>query len=270
MYDSTGYGFNGGSALLLTETLDTGAIASRAVTNTAMASATGALTALGYWALTTGRQGLLAWDLPHAMNGALAGLVSVTSGCFTLQLWSSAIAGVVAGFLYITGCRLLEHYRIDDAVNAVPVHMFSGAWGVLATGLFSNPDFVEESFGVAGRGGFCFEWGNNAGGTDAILLRNQIYGLLFISIWTLITTTPFFLWLNWMGWFRVEKMVEIGGLDAAYHAEERDRLAEAELRGALAIETSRHKKSYLTSSNRQEPDSSGVSSSNRPKVVTFG
>ena len=162
------------------------------------------------------------------------------------------------------------HSGIDDAVNAVPVHMFGGALGVLATGLFSNPDHVEDAFGVVDRGGLFFEFGSNAGSFDAIMLRNQFYGLIFITGWTILTTTPFFLWLNWMGWFRVEKMVEIGGLDAAYHAEERDRLAEAELRGALAIETSRHKKSYLTSSNRQEPDSSGVSSSNRPKVVTFG
>lgn len=57
----TGYGFNGGSALLLTHSgdIDTGMIANRAAVNTTMAAATGALTALGYWALTTGRQGLL-------------------------------------------------------------------------------------------------------------------------------------------------------------------------------------------------------------------
>ena len=265
----SGYGFNGGSALLLPHAIDTGLVANRAVVNTSMASATGALTALVFWAYTTGKQGLLAWDLSHAMNGALAGLVSLTSGCFTLDYWSAAATGFLAGIFYITGCRLLERFRIDDAVNAVPVHMFSGALGVLATGLFSNPDHVEDAYGVVGRGGLFFELGNNSGGFDGILLRNQIYGIIFIMGWTVLTTTPFFLLLNWLGWFRVERMVEIGGLDAAYHAEERDRLAEAELR--MALETSTHKKKYLNMvENNSRRESSVMSDSNRPKVVRFG
>ena len=239
-----------------------------------MAAATGALTALAYWALTTGRQGLLAWDLPHAMNGGLAGLVSITSGCLTMEFWSAGLTGILAGVLYITGCQLLERFRIDDAVNAVPVHMFAGALGVIATGLFSNPDYVEEAFGVADRGGLFFELGGSAGSFDAVMLRNQFYGIVFIMGWTILTTLPFFLWLSWMGWFRVERIIEIGGLDAAYHMEERDKLAEAELRMALNLETSRHKKSSLTpsGSSRPDPGESGLSSSShRPaKVVSFG
>ena len=230
-----------------------------------MAAASGALTALIWWALTTGRHGLLAWDLPHAMNGALSGLVSITSGCFTMDYWSAAIVGIMAGILYVTGCRLLERFRIDDAVNAVPVHMLCGAMGLIATGLFSNPDHVEEAYGVAGRGGLFFEFGNESGGFDATLLQNQLYGLLFIVGWTAFTTTPFFLWLNWMGWFRVEKMVEIGGLDAAYHAEERDRVAELELK--IAMEANRDNSNPTRIHTN---DSSRQSSSHRPKVVHFG
>eukprot|EP00977_Amphora_coffeiformis_P029801 scaffold42806_cov237-Amphora_coffeaeformis.AAC.5 len=259
------YGFNGGSALLLGNAIDTGMVANRAAVNTTVAAATGALTAMVWWALTTGRQGLLAWDLPHAMNGALAGLVSVTSGCFTMDCWSAAVTGIMAGVLYVTGCRLLERFRIDDAVNAVPVHMFSGAMGVLATGLFSNPNNVEEAYGVADKGGLFFELGNDAGGFDTTLLRNQLYGLLFIVVWATLTTAPFFLMLNWMGWFRVEKMVEIGGLDAAYHAEERDRVAEAELKMAMEV-----KRDNSNPTRRRTNDSSAYSSSHRPKVVHFG
>ena len=265
MSPNTGYGFNAGSALLLGNAVDTGLVANRAAVNTTMAAASGALTALVYWALTTGRQGLLAWDLPHAMNGALAGLVSITAGCFTMDFWSAAITGMLAGILYITGCRLLERFRIDDAVNAVPVHLFGGALGVISTGLFSNPNHVEDAYGVVGKGGLFFEFGNDAGGFDAIMLRNQLYGLLFIVGWTMLTTTPFFMWLNWMGWFRVAKMAEIGGLDAAYHAEERDRVAEAELK--MAMEAKREK---LNPTRRLTNDSSAFSSSHRPKVVHFG
>lgn len=265
---SIGYGFNGGSALLLPGAKDMGLVATRAVVNTTMAAATAALTSLGYWALTTGRKGLLAWDLPHAMNGALGGLVSITSGCFTLDYWSSGITGILAGILYITGCQLLERWRIDDAVNAVPVHMFCGALGVLATGLFSNPDHIEDAFGVVDRGGIFFELGRASGSFDAIMLRNQFYGLIFISGWTVLTTAPFFLWLNWMKWFRVDRMVEIGGLDAAYHAEDMDKLAEAELRAAMFLDSSKHKKNYV-SNERPEPSASATGSSHRPKVVSF-
>lgn len=201
-----------------------------------------------------------AWDLPHAMNGALAGLVSITSGCFVMDYWSSAITGMLAGIVYITGCRLLDAWRIDDAVNAVPVHMMNGALGLLATGLFANPIHVEEAYGVTCHGGLFFELGSNAGSFDATLLGNQCIGLLLIAGWATFTTTPFFLWLNYNGWFRVDKMIEIGGLDAAYHAEERDRGAEADLR--VAMEAT---KDTSNKSRREEP-----SSSHRPKVVHFG
>jgi len=68
-----------------------------------------------------------------------------------------------------------------------------------------------------------------------------------------------------MGWFRVEKMVEIGGLDAAYHAEERDRVAELELK--IAMEANRDNSNPTRIHTN---DSSRQSSSHRPKVVHFG
>lgn len=200
------------------------------------------------------------------MNGALSGLVALTSGCFVMDYWSSAVTGILAGVLYVLGCRLLDSWRIDDAVNAVPVHMMSGALGVLATGFFANPSYVEEAYGIVDHGGLFFELGKSGGSFDATLLLNQFVGLLFIVGWSAFCTTPFFLWLNWMGWFRVEKMVEIGGLDAAYHAEERDRLAEAELRVAMAEATT----NVAPKDRSSRVESYEPSSSHRPKVVHFG
>lgn len=247
------------SALLLGDFVDTGVVATRATVNTAMASATGALTALASWALTTGRKGVLAWDLPTAMNGALSGLVSITAGAFTMDFWSSAVTGMLAGAFYLLSSLWLERLKIDDAVNAVPVHMVSGALGVIATGLFSNPNHVEEAFGIEGKGGLFFELGKDAGSFDMTLLRNQFFGLIFISGWTIFTTLPFFCFLDWMKWFRVEKFVEIGGLDAHFHGEEMDQLAEAELRRAL----------NLPRSGRKSVTDPSATSTSRPKVVSF-
>ena len=80
IYGISGYGFNGGSALLATDAPDTGALAARTAVNTTLAAAFGASTALFTGALWNGQKGELAFELPLAMNGALGGLVAVTSG----------------------------------------------------------------------------------------------------------------------------------------------------------------------------------------------
>lgn len=249
--------------MLLDSSVDTGTIATRSAVNTTMSAAVGALTALLTSAVSTGSEGLLTWDLPNAMNGALCGLVSITSGCFTMDCWGAGLTGVVAGFLFVFGSHLLVRFRIDDAVDAVPVHLFGGAWGLIATGLFSDPDLVEAAFLVADKGGFFYELGKDAGGFDASLLSAQFYGLVFISGWTCLTTIPFFIILNWLGWFRVDKFVEISGLDANFHGADEDRLGQAELRAA--IEKARFSKDRAT-----PEEAIPAKSSNQPKTVSFG
>jgi Amt family ammonium transporter len=46
------------------------------------------------------------------------------------------IIGFIAAFFYIFGCWLIEKIKLDDAVEAVPVHLFGGIWGTMATGFF--------------------------------------------------------------------------------------------------------------------------------------
>ena len=60
------------------------------------------------------------------MNGCLAGLVSITAGCAVVQSWASLLIGSIGGALFLGCSKLLVKRRIDDAVDAVPVHVSLG------------------------------------------------------------------------------------------------------------------------------------------------
>jgi hypothetical protein len=93
--------------------------------------------------------------------------------------------------------------------------MTGGIWGLLSVGLLSQPDNLHRLFGADIHPGFLYSLGN---GNDARLLACQVIGIAFIFGWTLVTMLPFFLWLNFMGWFRCESVQELVGLDITYNA----------------------------------------------------
>ena len=135
------FGFNAGSTLSATEPR----IAEVAV-NTAIASATGALTSLGYVWQRHRRP-----DVAMACNGLLGGLVSITAPCAFVAPPAAALIGVVAGLLVALSVGNLERrLRIDDPVGAISVHGVCGVWGVLAVGLFADGSFGEGWNGVNG------------------------------------------------------------------------------------------------------------------------
>ena len=96
------------------------------------------------------------------------------------------------------------------------VHMTGGIWGLLSVGLLSQPDNLHRLLGADAHPGFLYSLGND---NDARLLACQVVGIAFIFGWTLATMLPFFLWLNFMGWFRCESVQELVGLDIAYNAD---------------------------------------------------
>jgi len=57
------------------------------------------------------------------MNGCLTGLVAITAGAATVETWGAVVIGVCAGWFYLLGSHLLVKFRIDDAVDAIPVHV---------------------------------------------------------------------------------------------------------------------------------------------------
>jgi Amt family ammonium transporter len=77
-------------------------------------------------------------DVSMALNGALAGLVAITAGCFSVSGVGAIVIGAVAGVLVVGSVRFFDKIlKVDDPVGAVSVHGVCGAWGTFAVGLFA-------------------------------------------------------------------------------------------------------------------------------------
>ena len=149
------------------------------------------------------------------MNGCLSGLVAITAGCATVDTWAAVVIGIAAGWFYLLGSKLLIIFRIDDAVDAIPVHMVGGAWGVIATGLFTTQARRDKAFGENPNIGWFFEWGRGSGNFS--LLGAQLVGVLFIFSWTFVMMGGFFYFLKIMGWLRISELEEHVGMDVSRH-----------------------------------------------------
>jgi ammonium transporter, Amt family len=210
------YGFNSGSALIAPSP-DQARLAALAATNTTLAGGMAGLCALflNYFLLErlTGEPIL---DLKVAMNGSLAGLVAITAGAGVVEPWAAIVTGAVGGALYLGGTNLLIKYRLDDAVDAIPVHMLNGIWGAIAVGLFASKRFLELTYGKEmDHIGFFNSFSN--GGADGRLLAANCVGVVWVCFWVFGIMMPFFIWLDWKGWFRSDPLEEIVGLDTSYH-----------------------------------------------------
>ena len=125
------FGFNGGSQLYM-DTSGNVADISRIFSNTNTAAAAGAIAALILTQLLYKKP-----DLTMILNGALAGLVSITAEPLTPSLVSATLIGAVGGVIVVFAVPFLDRLKIDDVVGAIPVHLFAGIWGTLAV-CFTN------------------------------------------------------------------------------------------------------------------------------------
>ena len=80
--------------------------------------------------------------------------------------------------------------------------------------MFSSPSRILDAYGTDEYAGWFYEIGR--GRMDATLLSNQLLCIVFIVGWVIFTMMPFFLWLNYMGWFRSDSLEELVGLDLSY------------------------------------------------------
>ena len=127
------FGFNGGSQLYMNTAGNVGDI-SRIFANTNTAAAGGAIAALILTQLLYKKV-----DLTMVLNGALAGLVSITAEPLTPTLGSATLIGMVGGVIVVFAVPFLDKLKIDDVVGAIPVHLMAGIWGTIAV-VFTNTD----------------------------------------------------------------------------------------------------------------------------------
>ncbi|CAM9201589.1 unnamed protein product [Laminaria digitata] len=80
------------------------------------------------------------FDTRGVNNGILSGLVAITAGAPLVNPEGAFVIGVISAGVYYMSAKLLLKLRIDDVVDAAPVHLFSGIWGMIATGLFTTPE----------------------------------------------------------------------------------------------------------------------------------
>src|SRR5260370_267366 len=123
------YGFNPGSTLSAMDFAGIGRIAA----NTTIAACAAGMAAV-LWAYPRSKK----WDLGISVNGFLGGLVAITCPCYWVSPFGAVVIGAVAGVVVIYGIDLLEHWRIDDPIGAVPVHGFAGIWVTLSLGLLAT------------------------------------------------------------------------------------------------------------------------------------
>ena len=191
------FGFNGGSQLAWGG--DDTVAASTVVLITNLAAAAGALGAL----ITT----WIWYGKPHlaqSLNGALAGLVSITAGCGNMSAGGAVLAGLIGGVIVVFSIEFIEKkLKIDDAIGAASVHGVVGFWGTIVVGLW----------GIDGDGAAI---GVFNGGGSAQLVAQLVGGLAYV-VWAVVLSFIVFGILKYTMGLRVTEEEEVAGLDISEH-----------------------------------------------------
>ena len=175
------FGFNGGSQLAMGTVGDVADV-SRIFANTNTAAAGGAIAALLLTQILYKKV-----DLTMVLNGALAGLVSITAEPLTPTLGEATLIGAVGGVIVVFAVPLLDKLKIDDVVGAIPVHLFAGIWGTLAV-VRTNSDAT---------------------------IGGQVISIVIVGAFVVVTSAIVWLILKGIMGLRVSEEAEIQGLDMA-------------------------------------------------------
>jgi len=144
------YGFNCGSTLAmttgLTNGIEYGFQAAVVAMNTSISAATAGLVVFLVRAIID-----KGFRVTPLCNGILAGLVSISAACSTVETGSACAIGAIGGLMYLSSSSSLRSLRIDDPFDAYPIHGACGAWGVMAAALF---DWGKGFDTVHGQNGF--------------------------------------------------------------------------------------------------------------------
>lgn len=179
------YGFNTGGSL--TAQKGSAHTAGLVAWNTTVAAAAGGF---GSYLYLYGFR--LNLDVGFLCNGLLSGLVSITACCDVSTPLASLCIGLVAGaVVYPLTSNGMRRWRLDDPVDAVPVHAASGFFGILVVA-FCRPDcsaLREIGLSEAQRS-FCGE--DHHIGKQ---LLAQLLGGAVIIVWTFLISYAFWLLL---------------------------------------------------------------------------
>ncbi|SFP33893.1 ammonium transporter [Tranquillimonas alkanivorans] len=173
------FGFNGGSQLYM-DTAGNVADISRIFANTNTAAAGGAIAALILTQVLYKKP-----DLTMVLNGALAGLVSITAEPLTPSLGAATLIGAVGGVIVVFTVPFLDKLKIDDVVGAIPVHLFAGIWGTLAVVLTN----------------------------DAATFMGQLLSIIIVGVFVFVVSAVVWAVLKGVMGIRVSEEAEITGLD---------------------------------------------------------
>ena len=173
------FGFNGGSQLAMGSIGDVADV-SRIFSNTNAAAAGGSIAALILTQLMFKKP-----DLTMILNGALAGLVAITAEPLTPTLGAATLIGAVGGVIVVFAVPMLDKFKIDDVVGAIPVHLIAGIWGTIAV-VFTNGDAS---------------------------LGTQLYSIIVVGIFTVVASGAVWFILKATMGIRVSEEAEITGLD---------------------------------------------------------
>ena len=190
------FGFNGGSQLAWGG--DDTVAATTIVLFTNLSAAAGAVGALFTTWIWYGKP-----DIVQTLNGALAGLVSITAGAANMDPYGAFFAGLIGGVIVVFAIEFIEKkLKVDDAIGASSVHGVVGVWGTIVIGLW----------GIDAEGGIGLF---NGGGSDQLI--SQFIGAIAYTFWAAALAYIFFSILKKSIGLRVTKEEEIEGLDIAEH-----------------------------------------------------
>ncbi|MEM7782458.1 MAG: ammonium transporter [Planctomycetota bacterium] len=186
------FGFNGASQLAMGTISDVASV-SIIFANTNLAACGGVVVAVILTQILYGKI-----DVTMALNGALAGLVSITAEPLAPSPWASILIGGVGGIIVVVTVPLLDKFKIDDVVGAIPVHLVAGIFGTLVVCIHTQgKDAAGEVMSV----------------TDQFVV--QLIGVIAVGIFVTVVSSILWLALKFTIGIRVSEEDELIGLDKA-------------------------------------------------------
>jgi len=189
------FGFNGGSAL------GAGQSAGMAILVTHIAASVGALSWMVIEWMRFGRPSLVG-----IVTGMVAGLATVTPASGYIGVPGGLILGLAGGVICYYAVDIIRgKLKIDDSLDVFAVHGVGGIVGSLLVAFLATETF--SGLGLA----------EGVSAMEQFIV--QLKGVVITAIWTAIATYAILKLTGFVVPLRVNKDVEVEGLDLAQHGE---------------------------------------------------